>query len=247
MRLSPRKSFERWREVVRDRSRPWRRPRRRRGRAAAAHRRGALRARRARGAAWPRRCSAACCRTSRPCRGWQLTAHYEPAAGGRIGGDWYDAFRCRTAGWRRARRRRRSRHRRGRHDGAAAQCAARLPDRRRRRRWARPNGSTASARCCCPARSRPWSSGSSTRRPVGRGGGRGAPGPLLLGGDGAVRRRSPSPPIGVPGATTSRPPDPRARRGAGAVFRRIDRATRRGSDRQRAPTHRRRRAGWGRR
>jgi serine phosphatase RsbU (regulator of sigma subunit) len=25
--------------------------------------------------------------------GWALTAHYEPAAGGRIGGDWYDAFR----------------------------------------------------------------------------------------------------------------------------------------------------------
>jgi serine phosphatase RsbU (regulator of sigma subunit) len=24
--------------------------------------------------------------------GWQLSAHYEPAAGGRVGGDWYDAF-----------------------------------------------------------------------------------------------------------------------------------------------------------
>ena len=26
---------------------------------------------------------------------WQLSAHYEPAAGGRVGGDWYDAFELR--------------------------------------------------------------------------------------------------------------------------------------------------------
>ena len=26
---------------------------------------------------------------------WQLSAHYEPAAGGRVGGDWYDAFTLR--------------------------------------------------------------------------------------------------------------------------------------------------------
>jgi serine phosphatase RsbU (regulator of sigma subunit) len=27
--------------------------------------------------------------------GWDLSAHYEPAAGGRVGGDWYDAFTLR--------------------------------------------------------------------------------------------------------------------------------------------------------
>jgi two-component system, chemotaxis family, sensor kinase Cph1 len=27
--------------------------------------------------------------------GWQLSAHYEPAAGGNVGGDWYDAFELR--------------------------------------------------------------------------------------------------------------------------------------------------------
>ena len=27
--------------------------------------------------------------------GWRLTAHYEPAVGGRVGGDWYDAFELR--------------------------------------------------------------------------------------------------------------------------------------------------------
>ena len=97
VRLSPRKSFDRWREIVRPTQRAVDadRDRVRRGVAAppASSRCTAARAARS---AWPRRCSAACCPTSIPTLdGWQLSAHYEPAAGGRVGGDWYDAFELR--------------------------------------------------------------------------------------------------------------------------------------------------------
>lgn len=93
VRLSPRKSFDRWRETVRDRSEPWS--------DIDVESAGALRRhlveslyRRTRGAL---RVAETLQRSLLPpslpaLENWSLSAHYEPAAGGRIGGDWYDAF-----------------------------------------------------------------------------------------------------------------------------------------------------------
>ena len=92
VRLSPRRSFERWREIVRNRSAPWE-----------AHhlelvdqlRTYVLEAmyKRAQGEL---RMAELLQRNLLPrmpkLPRWDLTAHYEPAEGGRIGGDWYDAF-----------------------------------------------------------------------------------------------------------------------------------------------------------
>lgn len=96
VRLSPRKSFERWREVVRQRSEPW----------TSSETESAVRLRRhlvetlyrrTRGAL---RVADLLQRSLLPesiptLDGWQLSAHYTPAAGDRVGGDWYDAFRLR--------------------------------------------------------------------------------------------------------------------------------------------------------
>jgi light-regulated signal transduction histidine kinase (bacteriophytochrome) len=93
IRLSPRKSFERWREVVHQRSQPWT-PLETEG--AEALRRHLVETlyHRTRGAL---RIAETMQRSLLPAsipsfEGWQLSAHYEPAAGGRVGGDWYDAF-----------------------------------------------------------------------------------------------------------------------------------------------------------
>ncbi|UZN03187.1 SpoIIE family protein phosphatase [Cellulomonas sp. S1-8] len=93
VRLSPRRSFERWREVVRGRCEPW----------APEHVRAVvdLRSRllevmlvRNR---WQLAAAQAVQLSLLPDRlpdvpGWSLQARYVPAAGGRVGGDWYDAL-----------------------------------------------------------------------------------------------------------------------------------------------------------
>lgn len=96
VRLSPRKSFDRWREVVRRRSEPWT--------LSDTESAGALRRhlveslyRRTRGAL---RVAETLQRSLLPdviptLESWQLSAHYEPAAGDNVGGDWYDAFELR--------------------------------------------------------------------------------------------------------------------------------------------------------
>ncbi|WP_374157511.1 SpoIIE family protein phosphatase [Mycobacterium sp. G7A2] len=93
VRLSPRKSFERWREVVRRRGEPWTPSE---TESAAALRRHLVESlyRRTRGAL---RVAEVMHRSLMPqsiptLENWQLSAQYEPAAGGRVGGDWYDAF-----------------------------------------------------------------------------------------------------------------------------------------------------------
>lgn len=96
VRLSPRKSFDRWREVVDKCSEPW----------APIQLESAegLRAnlveelyRRTRSAL---RVAEVLQRSLLPesipaVEGWELSADYRPAAGGRVGGDWYDAFELR--------------------------------------------------------------------------------------------------------------------------------------------------------
>ncbi len=96
VRLSPRKSFERWREVVRQRSEPWRLTETDSAEALRRHLVESL-YRRARGAL---RVAETLQRSLLPesiptLRSWQLSAHYEPAAGDNVGGDWYDAFELR--------------------------------------------------------------------------------------------------------------------------------------------------------
>ena len=93
VRLSPRRSFERWREVVRDRSLPWTAEERA---DAAALRQSLVELLYAR-VEREIRLAETLQRSLLPelpaVPGWEVSAHYEPAAGGRIGGDWYDAFR----------------------------------------------------------------------------------------------------------------------------------------------------------
>ena len=93
VRLSPRKSFERWRETVRRRGEPWTPSE---TESASALRRHLVESlyRRTRGAL---RVAEVMHRSLMPqsiptLANWQLSAQYEPAAGGRVGGDWYDAF-----------------------------------------------------------------------------------------------------------------------------------------------------------
>jgi chemotaxis family two-component system sensor kinase Cph1 len=92
IRLSPRKSFERWREVVKLRSEPWTTDEQE---LAADLRRHLVEALYARSRA-DVRLAETVQRSLLPLmpkiEGWHLSAHYEPAAGNRIGGDWYDAF-----------------------------------------------------------------------------------------------------------------------------------------------------------
>lgn len=95
-RLSPRKSFDRWREIVHGRSEPWS--------LSETDSAGSLRLqlveslyRRARGAL---RLAETLQRSLLPesipaLDNWRLSAHYEPAAGDNVGGDWYDAFELR--------------------------------------------------------------------------------------------------------------------------------------------------------
>lgn len=96
VRLSPRKSFDRWRETVEGCTDPWTTTE-----VASAEdlRRHLVESlyRRTRGAL---RMAETLQRSLLPqsiptLEGWRLSAHYEPAAGGRVGGDWYDAFQLR--------------------------------------------------------------------------------------------------------------------------------------------------------
>lgn len=96
IRLSPRKSFERWRETVRECSEPWTLIE---IESAEALRRQLVESlyRRTRGAL---RVAETLQRSLLPesiptLESWHLSAHYEPAAGGNVGGDWYDAFELR--------------------------------------------------------------------------------------------------------------------------------------------------------
>jgi two-component system, chemotaxis family, sensor kinase Cph1 len=96
VRLSPRKSFERWSEIVRQCSEPWTLGE---TDSAEALRRYLVESlyRRTRGAL---RVAETLQRSLLPgsipkLENWLLSAHYEPAAGGRVGGDWYDAFQLR--------------------------------------------------------------------------------------------------------------------------------------------------------
>ncbi len=96
IRLSPRKSFDRWREIVRERSEPWARSEIESAEALRRHLVESL-YRRARGAL---RMAETVQRSLLPdsipvLDSWQLSAHYEPAAGDNVGGDWYDAFELR--------------------------------------------------------------------------------------------------------------------------------------------------------
>jgi light-regulated signal transduction histidine kinase (bacteriophytochrome) len=96
LRLSPRKSFDRWREIVHQRSEPWS--------SSETESAGSLRRhlveslyRRTRGAL---RMAETLQRSLLPesiptLDNWRLSAHYEPAAGDNVGGDWYDAFELR--------------------------------------------------------------------------------------------------------------------------------------------------------
>ena len=96
VRLSPRKSFDRWREIVRQRSEPWTPSETESAESLRRHLVESL-YRRTRGAL---RVAETLQRSLLPAsiptlEGWRLSAHYEPAAGGRVGGDWYDAFELR--------------------------------------------------------------------------------------------------------------------------------------------------------
>ncbi len=96
VRLSPRKSFDRWREIVRQRSDPWTLSETESAESLRRHlveslyrrTRGALReAERVQRSLLPEPIPTL--------PDWHLSAHYEPAAGDNVGGDWYDAFELR--------------------------------------------------------------------------------------------------------------------------------------------------------
>lgn len=93
VRLSPRKSFERWREVVKDHSIPWQDEVVASATALRGHLVEALYLRGQRDL----RSAQAMQRSMLPASlpqpaGWAVSARYEPADGGRVGGDWYDAL-----------------------------------------------------------------------------------------------------------------------------------------------------------
>ncbi|MEV7973844.1 SpoIIE family protein phosphatase [Cellulomonas sp. NPDC089187] len=93
-RLSPRRSFDLWRELVRGRSLPWEDSQV----SAADELRGHLVEALFRRGQREIRAAQAVQRSLLPARmpvldGWQVTAHYRPADGGRVGGDWFDVLR----------------------------------------------------------------------------------------------------------------------------------------------------------
>lgn len=93
VRLSPRKSFELWREVVRGHSEVWHADVVRAAASVRSHLVEALylRARRDDRAAEAMQRSMLPASLPAP-QGWSLDARYEAADGGRVGGDWYDAL-----------------------------------------------------------------------------------------------------------------------------------------------------------
>jgi chemotaxis family two-component system sensor kinase Cph1 len=95
VRLSPRQSFDRWREVVRLRSAPWLETERANATGLRQSIVENLYARSEREVRLAETLQRSLLPDVPAVAGWELSAHYEPAAGGRIGGDWYDAFRVR--------------------------------------------------------------------------------------------------------------------------------------------------------
>jgi serine phosphatase RsbU (regulator of sigma subunit) len=96
VRISPRKSFERWREIAHQRSEPWTPVETESAEALRRYLAESL-YRRTRGAL---RVAETLQRSLLPesiptLESWRLSAHYEPAAGDNVGGDWYDAFELR--------------------------------------------------------------------------------------------------------------------------------------------------------
>ncbi len=96
VRISPRKSFERWREIVEQHSQPWTPSQVECADALRRHLVDSLYSR-TRGAL---RVAETVQRSLLPesiptLHDWQLSAHYQPAAGDNVGGDWYDAFELR--------------------------------------------------------------------------------------------------------------------------------------------------------
>lgn len=96
IRLSPRKSFERWQEVVRLRSEPWTAHERVLAADLRRHLVEALYARSRMDVRLAETVQRSLLPQMPALAGWHLSAHYEPAAGDRIGGDWYDAFLLRS-------------------------------------------------------------------------------------------------------------------------------------------------------
>ncbi|MCV6973987.1 SpoIIE family protein phosphatase [Mycobacterium bourgelatii] len=96
LRLSPRKSFDRWREIVRLRSEPWTQSETESAETLRRHLVESL-YRRARGALrLAETLQLSLLPESIPeLANWKLSAHYEPASGDNVGGDWYDAFKLR--------------------------------------------------------------------------------------------------------------------------------------------------------
>ncbi len=93
VRLSPRKSFERWRETVNQHSESWSLNETESAEALRRHLVETLYRRTRDELRMAETLQRSLLPQSIPTvAGWQLSAHYEPAAGGRIGGDWYDAF-----------------------------------------------------------------------------------------------------------------------------------------------------------
>ena len=96
VRLSPRKSFELWREVVHQRSEPWSPNDIESAEALRGHLVESLYRRTKETLRMAETLQRSLLPASIPTlENWQLSAHYEPAAGGRVGGDWYDAFTLR--------------------------------------------------------------------------------------------------------------------------------------------------------
>lgn len=96
IRLSPRKSFERWREIVRQRSQTWTQIESEAAEALRRHLVESLYHRAQNSLRIVETLQRSLLPQSLPTLdGWELSAHYEPAAGGRVGGDWYDTFELR--------------------------------------------------------------------------------------------------------------------------------------------------------
>ncbi|NHC15118.1 SpoIIE family protein phosphatase [Motilibacter sp. E257] len=96
IRLSPRKSFARWREVVRGRCEPWSAEQLQLAAQVRTTVVEALWARSRRAVRAAETLQRALLPGTLPDpAGWSIGARYSPSAGGRVGGDWYDAFELR--------------------------------------------------------------------------------------------------------------------------------------------------------
>lgn len=96
VRLSPRKSFDRWRELVHRRSQPWTQTETESAEALRRHLVESLYHRTRAALRVAELLQRSLMPDSMPAvDNWNLSAHYEPAAGDRVGGDWYDVFALR--------------------------------------------------------------------------------------------------------------------------------------------------------